>query len=117
MTLQTYHDVLYGPNYEVHGTPAVLDVSETFGSVDVTVIDKTIGQSIGALAGATIETILPYCTVRRADLDALGVPVADLDGAIITFNSKTWRIEAKRPLPSPGGEVDGELALILVETS
>jgi hypothetical protein len=47
-------------------------------------------------------------------LEQIGIPVADLPEGQITLNGQTWRIKTYQPMPSPGGEADGEIMLILL---
>lgn len=111
-----YSSLLYGPVYSVLSVTAVLTVSETFGPVDIQIIDKTDGLPAESNdSGIEIHTVKPACVIRVVDLDALGVDIATIDGGIIAFNGKTWRIESHSRLPSPGGERDGQVALWLIQ--
>jgi hypothetical protein len=52
--------------------------------------------------------------VRARELAAAGILVSDLPDGAITFNGATWRIKTYEPRPSPLGEGDGEIMLILL---
>ncbi len=81
-------------------------------SATVTVIDKTSGVIITD-ARTQIDTILPVAVVRARELEANAISVSDLSEGEITFNGATWRIRSYRLAPSPQGEIDGEVRLIL----
>ena len=107
-----YASLLYGPAFDVLGVPATLtlDVSDA-EPVTLTVLDKTAGVEVGDKI--TVSTILPAAMVRVSELTAAGVSASDLRGATITFNGKSWSIMRHEYRPSPNGEADGELLLIL----
>jgi hypothetical protein len=109
----------YDPLYAAFGVSATLTLAETNVSYSgLTVIDKTLGVE---LAGGTSRndlsmlTILPACAVRAAELVANGIALSALKGSLITFNGNVWRIENRRAVPSPAGELVGEIYLILIE--
>jgi hypothetical protein len=111
-----YTSILYGPVYSSLGVPAVLTLDDSAGTtIDLTVIDKTAGEDVsqGQIA---LQTIRPVAYVRANELSQNHVAYdqGDLEGSMITFNSNTWRIESHQPKPSPGGEGDGEIMLILI---
>lgn len=109
----SYDDLLYGPAHAILGVDAVLTPNATIGPVELVVIDKTSGVPVeGDSVGTDLQTIRPAAVVRRALLT--DVPLSELEGGIIVFNSKTWRIESYGLRPSPGGEADGEVWLFLI---
>ena len=102
----------YDPIYATLGVPATL-TSAGGQSGDLTAIDKTIGIPIPD--GRTqIETVRPVARVRARELIDAGVDVSDLPEGEITLNGQTWRIKSYRPMPSPTGEREGEIMLILL---
>lgn len=108
--------------YPIFGVEAMLTLNDTAGTtVDLTVLDKTAGLAIdGAQGGrkrftAEVETVEPAAMVRRIELTEKSVTLADLDGASIAFNSKTWFIRNHGFRPSPNGEGEGEVVLFLTE--
>lgn len=104
--------LLYDPVYAVLGVAATL----TIGTDDfaVTVKPQLDGIAV-AMSHVDIETIQPGAFIRRSELDANGITPAALDGGMIAFDNKTWKIEAHRPKPSGNGEADGEEMLTLSE--
>ena len=107
-----YSALLYAPVYAALGVDATLTVA----GVDYAIraIDKTAGVQVGDLG---IETLAPAAAIRAADLAAFGLTSADLDDAVLTLAGADWRVTAARPLPSPGGEADGEYLLLLERAS
>ncbi len=102
---------MYDPIYNTLGVQATL-ASSGGQSATVTVIDKTSGIVI-ADARTQIDTILPVALVRARELENNAIAVSDLSEGEITFNGATWRIKSYRLTPSPLGEMDGEVRLIL----
>ncbi len=82
-------------------------------SATVTVVDKTAGISIPD-ARTQIDTIRPIAMVRARELETAGISMSDLSEGSIAFNGAIWRIKDYRPVPSPEGETDGEIMLILL---
>jgi hypothetical protein len=113
--------LLYDPLYDSFGVAAVITPAGTgAGSASVTAIDHTAGVEVRSSHGsASIElgTVRPVADVRKYELAARGLTVADLDGATIALNGKTWRIKSYYPKGDPHGEDAGELRLILLVDS
>ncbi len=63
------------------------------------------------------QTVRPVARVRASELTANSISFDELDAASIAFNGHTWRIESHRSMPSPGGELAGEVMLILIQTA
>lgn len=105
-----FQGLLYNPIYN-----SFLCSDATFLSTGATlrVFDATTGLPIPD-ARTQIETVRPVCFVRAAELASKNIALADLPESLITFNGNTWRIKANRPVPSPAGEADGEIMLILL---
>lgn len=107
-----YRALLFGPMYATWGVPAVLSLDA--GTFDVTAIDRTTGA---ALAGPVmVETVRPHAVLLRGDLDDQGILLGQLDGGTVALNGKTWRIMGHQSRPSPNGEAEGEVALMLEGT-
>jgi hypothetical protein len=62
---------------------------------------------------AELETVRPVAAVMVSQLTGLGVMLTELDNSTITFNGNTWTVNAWRLKPSPNGESDGEVLLVL----
>lgn len=105
--------MLYKPLYDGIGVDAVLDLGSD-GTVPLRVIDKTDGIEVALGGDVSVTTIKPACAIRVYELTSKDVPLADLKGHTITFNSNTWRIEGRLPKPGPNGEADGEVLLTLI---
>lgn len=116
-----YQSLLYDPAYELFGVAAELTPPGWTAGADLTVLDKSAGVVVSggdgaAAAGYEIDAVRPAAIVRAVELSASGIVAGDdLDGAALTMNGRTWRIEAHMPKPSPLGEGDGEILMILVE--
>jgi len=105
-----YQALLYNPIYAIQGVPAVLTLADSEYE-DLTILDKTAGVDIGE--DVNIQTIRPVGVLRVAELTARGVSVDSLEGARIAFNGLSWEVTSYRVKPSPKGERDGEVYLIL----
>jgi len=109
-----WSDILLGPCYDEFARPAVLTL--VAGAFDIAAIDDTAGVLLPA-GGIGIETLSPVARVRAADLLGLGVTMAQLDNQALALNGKNWTITAHRMKPSPSGESDGEVILLLERAS
>lgn len=106
-----YQADLYDPIYDTIGVSAELTTSAGTAAT-VTVIDKTTGIAIADKA--LIETVSPVAMVRAVELTTADIAREQLKDGTITFNGASWRIKSTRPKPSPKGEADGEMMLILL---
>jgi hypothetical protein len=104
-----YQAILYAPIYTTIGVPGVIN-----GVEDFTVLDKTAGfeWKVGAVE---VQTITCGAVVRAKELASKGVALADLEGGTLDMSDSQWRIESYKLKPSPKGERDGEVVLILSE--
>lgn len=99
--------------YRALGVSATLSVTST-GSDPITirVIDKSAGVETGDQP--QVQTLRPAAAVRRYELEAKGVTLEDLEGALLEFSGGTWIIESYLPKPNPkAGEAGGELYLLI----
>lgn len=107
---RTHYDALY----TALGVEAELTPIGTGIPVDtIFVIDKTAGVETGD--GVTVSSVKPAAAVRYYQLTARGVSRDQLNGSTISFNGGTWIIRSTQLRPSPDGEAEGELLLILTE--
>ncbi|TIX27306.1 hypothetical protein [Mesorhizobium sp.] len=114
MGLVDFDVLLYEPAYTVFGEAAVLTLDDTAGTtLDLTAIDETAGVEV--LEGPQVSTIRPCATVRTTELAEKGIAVADLPGAGLTLNGKSWTVYSHQYLPSPKGEAQAEVRLLLEE--
>ena len=109
-----YTTILYDPIYAAFGVPATLTPNRPSATgMTVTVIERT--TSTDASEEFELGTLRPGAFVRRRELDAAGITVAELDGGMLAFGGRSWRIEAHAPRPGPDGEASGEILMHLVE--
>lgn len=108
-----FQNLLYNPLYESMICSDATLFSAAGLNVSLRVFDATTGLPIPD-ARTQVETVRPVCFVRTAELTQKNVAIADLPESLITFNGNTWRIKANRAVPSPAGEADGEVMLILL---
>lgn len=101
--------IVLGPAYLALGRDATLTVAGV--DYPVRVIYRSSGAGVGG--DLAIETLVPLAAVRAADLASANLLATDLDDATLTLGEDDWRITSVRPLPSPGGEGDGEYLLLL----
>jgi hypothetical protein len=80
--------------------------------VEVTVIDKTGGVSLGD-HDSKVETLEPAACIRYSELTSNGLTPLDLDGGSLEFNGSSWKIKSWPKRPVPSGARKGELLLIL----
>lgn len=113
MTLTSYTTQLLDPIYIALGVPI------NFALADDTLmtlvgIDKSGGVEV-ASSSVDIPTVKPACVIRMADLLEAGKAPEDLIDAILSLNGVSWQVVTYFPKPSPLGEADGELYIILEE--
>ena len=106
-----YQATLYDPVYTVLGVPCVLTLADTRSFDTLTALDKTEGVDVGD--NVQVPTIKPVAAFRMVELRAAGIEAEDVQDATLTMNGFTWTVDNYKFAPSPGGENDGELYLIL----
>ncbi|RWD05497.1 MAG: hypothetical protein EOS57_25650 [Mesorhizobium sp.] len=115
MGLVDFNTLLFDPVYTVLGEAATLTLDDTAGTTaDLSAIDETAGVEV--LEGPSIATIRPAATVRTSELAEKGIAVADLANAALTLNGKDWTVISHHYLPTPKGEVQAQIRLILEES-
>lgn len=92
------------------GVDGILTVQGT-DYMPIRVMDKSAGVSL--LGPVEVETVKPTAAIRANELIAFGLSLDDLDRQFISFNSKNWMITSTKGIPSPNGELDGEIYLML----
>lgn len=102
-----YAALCYGP---VFAMQAVTGVLAPFGGGphDIATLDDTAGVEV---EGA--ETLLPVAHVLFSDLAARNIAPDTLDDGTIAINGRTWRIDSHRLEPSPSGQAQGMVMLLL----
>lgn len=110
-----FQTLLYDPIYLVQGVLVTLTLSAANGGTvyeDLTAVDKTIGADVGD-KGAQVQTIKPVAALRVRELLDSGLTVAKLSKAKLQMNDFEWTVTSYKLIPSPRGENDGEVLLIL----
>jgi hypothetical protein len=103
------------PIYTAFGVPATVWPASYGTPVTVTVIDKTSGVEVSNASMSEVSTIRPAALVRASEVATALIAREDLRRAELCMNGKKWRIESSTPKPTPNGESDGELMLLLIE--
>ena len=109
-----YSSILYDPIYAAFGVPATLTPNrqDAVGFV-ISVIERT--ATTDASEEFELGTLRPGAFVRRRELDEAVIAPAELDGGVLAFRGRSWRIEAHSPRPGPDGETSGEILMHLAE--
>ena len=112
MTINSYTDFLLEPIYVALGVPIDFTLQDMVTQFQLIGLDKTSGVEVLA-DDIDVSTVQPACIIRMSDLVNLGYSVSQLNRALVEFNGKSWQISHFHPKPSPNGEADGELYIIL----
>jgi len=110
----TWTATLYAPVYMAFGVVADITLSGGSTVYEIVALDKTAGIEV-QLQGVDTTSVQPAVVCRMADLIDLGLAAADLRNAEIVINGGAWQVISYYPKPSPLGESDGELYLILTQ--
>ena len=110
-----YQKLLYDRLYSELGVPATLRIDDWGEDIEVTAIPKIDGVAVSVAGDPSVQTIQPAAAIRVSELTAAGITVAEIASGTIEMSGAVWRILSPLPRPSPNGEADGELWLILVE--
>ena len=106
-----YQTLLYGPIFELTGVEALLH-RPAGDPVPLLMLDKTTGVPMSE-GDRGIQTVRPVAVVRANDLVEREIEYGSLRRSRLDLNDVTWRIATYYPKPSPRGERDGEIWLIL----
>jgi hypothetical protein len=112
----TWTETLLNPIYDSFGVTAEIVLSGGSTVYELIAIDKTSGVDV-ALQGVDSTSIHPAIVCRMAELLELDLTPADLRSAEVTINGGSWNVIAYYPKPSPLGESDGELYLMLTQVT
>lgn len=110
-----FTSLMLDPIYAAYGVLATVWPANYGTPVNLTVIDKTSGVEVSNSAMSEVSTIRPAAMVRAAEVATALIAREDLRRAELCMNGKKWRIESSAPRPTPNGESDGELMLLLIE--
>lgn len=109
----TYTDLLLAPIYTAFGV-TISFVLANDDMIEIIGLDKSGGVEV-ASNSVEVPTVKPACIIRMADLIELDLAPEDLIEATLSLNGVSWRVVSYFPKPSPLGERDGELYIILSE--
>lgn len=111
-----YTALSLGPIYSLIGvtTQFALNNDEI---IELVALDKTSGVPTLDSSSPHVDTatIRPCCIIRMSDLIDLNLQPSDLMEAVLEMNGTSWIVKSYFPRPSPGGQNDGELYIILME--
>lgn len=107
-----YASLLFDPIYSIQGVPAAITLASGTLLDGLTGLDKTSGVDVGG-GDVQIQTIVPAAIFRVRELREKGAVPADLPKASLIMNGFEWRVNSYRLKPSPKGEHDGEVLLLL----
>lgn len=107
----SFSALLYNPVYSALGVRANLTPDGTNVPVAIQAIDKTEGVPVGG--SVDVQSVVPVATVRMAELIAKGVNMDDVDESLLELNGLVWRVRSHLHKPSPRGQADGEVYLLL----
>lgn len=108
-----YQALLFNPIYLIQGVPVVLTLPDSGGVADLTAIDKTSGVDVGD--NAQVQTIKPVAALRVVELTAAGITLDQLPDSFLEMNGFLWNVVSYRAKPTPKGQNDGEVYLILAD--
>ena len=112
-TIGSYTNILLGPVYTVLGVDTTY-ILTNMASIQLRTIDKTTGVEV-AEGSLDTQTVRPACVVRMKDLMDAGYVPEDLMDAVLSLNGVSWEVKSYFARPTPNGEADGELYLLLQE--
>lgn len=111
----TWTETNLDPIYAVLGVDVTL-TPPAGSATGLVAMDKSAGEAIERGDGA-FPVLVPAARLRMAELIAAGLTRENLDEGVLVMNGKTWTIESHQPLPSPLGEDDGEVVLVLTRVT
>ena len=109
-----WRSVLYAPIYDTLGTTGELR-PVTGAPRNFVMLDKTSGVEVTTSASIEVGTIQPAAVLRYPEFIASGLTPDDLEDAELSLNGGEWRVKSWFPRPSPAGEREGEIYMILIE--
>jgi len=111
-----YTKLLFGPVYQTLGVEMTFVLPPPGNEVyAIRGIDKTAGLEVSVEGDIGVQTVRPAAVLRMADLAAVALAPDDLMDAIVDISGTSWKVRSYYPKPSPSGEGDGELYIILVD--
>jgi hypothetical protein len=112
MTMIDYSADLYDPVYEVIGVPATLTLAGTAGEITLTVIDDTRPKRQTS-GGVEVSSVAPGAFARMPEVIAKGIVPDEFEGAVLTFNGRSWIVRNHEMGGNPNGENFGQVRFLL----
>lgn len=115
-----YAGMLYGPIYDSEGVDAAITLADTGGTqIPLRALYQPSGAEVGG-DRINVGTVKNSAAILLPELTEAGYAADDLKDAEITFtfddgSTEAWAIKSWVPAPSPNGEANGELRLILTK--
>lgn len=112
--MSLFADLLYGPIFSdpyISTTLAFTLPDES--EFQLAGIDRSSGVEVAA-SEIEVPQVRPAAVIRAGALAMAGYEHGELVGATLIMSGITWRIENTQPRPSPHGQSDGEIYLILI---
>ena len=108
-----YSADLYDPVYEAIGVPATLTPVGTAGEIALTVIDDTRPKRQASGGGVEVSSVAPGAFARMPELVANGIVPDEFEGAVLTFNGRSWIVRNHEMGGNPNGENFGQVRFLL----
>lgn len=112
-SIASFTDTLLTPIYNVLASTTTYILTDA-STVDLQTIDKTSGVEV-AEGTLEVQTVRPAAIIRMKELTDAGLVPEDLLDAVLSLNGVSWEVKSYYPKPSPNGEADGELYVLLQE--
>jgi len=109
----TYTDLMLAPIYTAFGVTISFALSND-DVVEIRGLDKSGGVEVSTSV-VDVPSVRPACIIRMYDLLSLELAPDDLVDAVLELNGVSWVVTSYFPKPSPFGESDGELYILLSE--
>ena len=107
-----YSALLYDPVYDELGVPATLTAG-TAGEIALTVIDDTRPKRQASGSGVEVSSVAPGAFARMPELIANGIVPDEFEGAVLTFNGRSWTVRNHEMGGNPNGENFGQVRFLL----
>jgi len=108
-----YSALLYDPAYAKLGVPATLTAAGTAGEIALTVIDDTRPKRQASGSGVEVSSVAPGAFARMPELIANGIVPDEFEGAVLTFNGRSWTVRNHEMGGNPNGENFGQVRFLL----
>lgn len=108
-----FRAILFDPIYTIQGVPVKLTLATGLEFTSLTALDKTAGINTGN--DVQVPTLEPAAGFRMRELLDNGISLKQLPDATLEMNGFVWTVASYKLRPSPRGENEGEVFLLLSE--